>query len=55
MLLEHLGEEKAAARLMRAIERVTADKRFHTPDLGGTARTDAVTAAVCDALLGDNA
>jgi tartrate dehydrogenase/decarboxylase/D-malate dehydrogenase len=55
MMLEHLGEKPAADRLMRAIERVTADKRFHTPDLGGTARTDAVTDAVCEAILGDNA
>src|SRR5262249_36352575 len=35
MLLEHLGEQASADRLMRAIERVTADPRFHTPDLGG--------------------
>jgi tartrate dehydrogenase/decarboxylase / D-malate dehydrogenase len=54
MMLEHLGEPKAAARLMRAIERVTADKRLHTPDLGGVATTKHVTAAVCDALAGDN-
>jgi tartrate dehydrogenase/decarboxylase/D-malate dehydrogenase len=54
MMLEHLGEQPAAARLMRAIERVTANRSLHTPDLGGTARTAAVTAAVCDALAGDN-
>jgi tartrate dehydrogenase/decarboxylase / D-malate dehydrogenase len=54
MLLDHVGEPTAAKRLMRAIERVTADSRCHTPDLGGTARTDDVTAAVCEALLGDN-
>ncbi len=54
MLLEHLGEAKAAARLMRAIERVTADNRLHTPDLGGTARTVQVTDAVIAAVTGDN-
>jgi tartrate dehydrogenase/decarboxylase / D-malate dehydrogenase len=54
MMLEHLGETKAAARLMRAIERVTADPKLHTPDLGGKATTKQVTAAVKDALLGDN-
>jgi tartrate dehydrogenase/decarboxylase/D-malate dehydrogenase len=54
MLLEHLGETDAAARLMRAIERVTADKSLHTPDLGGSARTEQVTRAVCEALMGDN-
>jgi tartrate dehydrogenase/decarboxylase/D-malate dehydrogenase len=55
MLLEHLGEAAAAARLMRAIERVTADPALHTPDLGGKATTAEVTRAVCDALAGDNA
>ncbi len=50
MMLEHLGEAAAAARLMGAIERVTADKRFHTPDLGGAARTAEVTAAVLKAI-----
>jgi tartrate dehydrogenase/decarboxylase/D-malate dehydrogenase len=49
MMLEHLGEAKAAARLMKAIESVTARKVF-TPDLGGSARTADVTRAVIDAL-----
>ena len=49
MMLEHLGEAKAAARLMKAIESVTARKVF-TPDLGGSARTANVTRAVIDAL-----
>jgi tartrate dehydrogenase/decarboxylase/D-malate dehydrogenase len=54
MMLEHLGEGGAAARLMRAIERVTADPAVHTPDLGGQATTAQVTGATCGALLGDN-
>jgi len=45
MMLEHLGEARAAARLMRAIESVTGKKIF-TPDLGGNARTRDVTQAV---------
>jgi tartrate dehydrogenase/decarboxylase/D-malate dehydrogenase len=49
MMLEHLGEAKAAARLMRAIEATTA-KRIFTPDLGGEARTADVTAAVLAGL-----
>jgi tartrate dehydrogenase/decarboxylase / D-malate dehydrogenase len=49
MMLEHLGEPKAAARLMKAIEAVCAEKVF-TPDLGGKARTRDVTAAVIGAL-----
>ena len=39
MMLDHLGEPRAAERLMRAIERVTADAAKHTPDLGGKATT----------------
>jgi tartrate dehydrogenase/decarboxylase / D-malate dehydrogenase len=54
MMLEHLGEGSGAARLMSAIERVTADPRFHTPDLGGKARTKDVTAAVVEAIYGRN-
>jgi tartrate dehydrogenase/decarboxylase/D-malate dehydrogenase len=49
MMLEHLGEAQAAARLMQAIEKTTA-KRIFTPDLGGSARTRDVTAAVLEAL-----
>jgi tartrate dehydrogenase/decarboxylase/D-malate dehydrogenase len=49
MMLDHLDEPKAAARIMKAIETVTARKVF-TPDLGGTARTRDVTAAVIAAL-----
>src|SRR5579862_777220 len=50
MMLEHLGERRAADLLMRAVERVTADPALHTPDLGGIATTAQVTAVVCDAL-----
>src|SRR5918999_6163001 len=49
LMLEHLGEAKAAARLMKAIEAVSAKKVF-TPDLGGTARTRDVTQAVIATL-----
>ncbi len=47
MMLEHLGEQSAARRLMPAIERVTANSALHTRDLGGTATTAQVTEAVC--------
>ena len=50
MMLEHLGETTAAARLMQTIESVTADTKLHTRDLGGTATTAEVTAAVCTRL-----
>jgi len=49
MMLEHLGEPKAAARLMLAIERTTEEQVF-TPDLGGVQDTRAVTNAVKRAL-----
>ncbi len=54
MLLEHIGEQAAADRLMKAVEQVTADPRFHTPDLGGNATTQSVTDAVLDAIRGAN-
>jgi tartrate dehydrogenase/decarboxylase/D-malate dehydrogenase len=55
MMLEHLGEKPAANRLMKAIERVTANPRLHTPDLGGQARTADVTAGLIEAIQGENA
>ena len=48
MMLEHLGENAAAAILMRAIETVTANPALHTGDLGGNAKTVEVTRAVCE-------
>jgi tartrate dehydrogenase/decarboxylase/D-malate dehydrogenase len=50
MLLEHLGEISGAQQLMKAIELVTANPKFHTRDLGGNAMMSDVTAAVCTAL-----
>jgi tartrate dehydrogenase/decarboxylase/D-malate dehydrogenase len=47
MLLEHLGEAEAAAVLMAAIEKTTANTALHTRDLGGQASTAQVTEAVC--------
>src|SRR5712671_2438534 len=55
MMLEHLGQKPAGDRLMRAIEKVTADPSLHTPDLGGNATTRQVTDAVVRAIRGDNA
>ena len=53
-MLEHLGEPKAATRLMAAVEQVCAEGIL-TPDIGGTATTQAVTDAVCEAIRGANA
>jgi tartrate dehydrogenase/decarboxylase/D-malate dehydrogenase len=49
MMLEHLGEPQAAARLMKAIEQVTASG-VQTPDLGGKATTAEVTRAVSETV-----
>jgi tartrate dehydrogenase/decarboxylase / D-malate dehydrogenase len=54
MLLEHIGESAAARRLMEAVEKVTANPQLHTRDLGGSARTEEVTNAVCK-LVAHNA
>ena len=54
LMLDHLGEKTASLRLMRAIERVTADPKLHTPDLGGKATTRVVTDAMIAILRGDN-
>ena len=48
MMLEHLGEPENAARLMRAVEHVTASGT-RTPDLGGNAGTKDLGAAVAAA------
>ena len=54
LMLDHLGENKGAALLMRAIEQVCGSGLM-TPDLGGKATTAEVTRAVCEAVRGDNA
>jgi tartrate dehydrogenase/decarboxylase/D-malate dehydrogenase len=50
MMLDHLGEGVAHDRILRAIEAVIADERVRTPDLGGTATTAEMTAAVTAAM-----
>jgi tartrate dehydrogenase/decarboxylase / D-malate dehydrogenase len=50
MMLDHLGEQHAASRVLRALEQVCAQGSVLTGDLGGNARTtdvgDAVIAAI---------
>ena len=50
MMLEHIGLNQQAQRLMQAIEAVTANPKLHTRDLGGEATTQQVTEAVCQML-----
>lgn len=46
MMLDHLGETKAASVLVHAIETLTSSGRVLTKDLGGTASTTEVTAEI---------
>jgi tartrate dehydrogenase/decarboxylase/D-malate dehydrogenase len=52
MMLEHLGLNDEAARVMRAIE-WTTENGPRTPDLGGVATTKAVGDAIVEALTKD--
>jgi tartrate dehydrogenase/decarboxylase/D-malate dehydrogenase len=50
MMLEHLGETEAPAAIVKAIEKVLADSRLRTRDLGGPANTTECGKAVAAAL-----
>lgn len=50
MMLEQLGLTDAAARIMRAIERLTQEGKVLTPDLGGRARTEEVADRLVELL-----
>jgi tartrate dehydrogenase/decarboxylase/D-malate dehydrogenase len=49
MMLEHLGFEQAGQQLMEAMTATLSDGIL-TPDLGGKAKTDQVTKAVCEKI-----
>ncbi|MGW6928760.1 tartrate dehydrogenase [Lentzea sp. NPDC054927] len=49
LMLDHLGHPEAAAEVERAIADVLAKTPIRTPDLGGTAGTEAFTRAVLEA------
>jgi tartrate dehydrogenase/decarboxylase/D-malate dehydrogenase len=51
MMLDHLGQPKAAAAIVRAIETVLAEDALRTADLGGKADTVTCGTAIADALL----
>ena len=53
LMLEHLGEPRAAAALMTAIEHVCA-AGILTPDVGGKSTTKEVTRAMVEAIRGAN-
>jgi isocitrate/isopropylmalate dehydrogenase len=47
MMLDFLGEEKAASLIEEAIIRTTKSGKILTPDIGGTASTRAVGEEIC--------
>jgi isocitrate dehydrogenase (NAD+) len=51
MLLDHIGERGAAARIRAALMRVLDEGKVRTRDLGGTASTTEFTDAICRLLL----
>ena len=50
MMLEHLGEKEAATAIVTAMEKVLAEPKLRTRDLGGPANTIACGKAVAEAL-----
>ncbi len=50
MLLEHIGETAIAGRIRAAVERVIAEGKTVTPDIGGTASTVEMTEAIIKLL-----
>ena len=52
LMLRHLGWQPEAIRLEKAIERIYAEGKVRTTDLGGTTTTAQFTAALCQALEG---
>ncbi|HWQ56969.1 MAG TPA: isocitrate/isopropylmalate family dehydrogenase [Bryobacteraceae bacterium] len=53
LMLTHIGERQAAARLQQAIEAVYAEGRHLTGDVGGSASTGEFTDAVIRHICGD--
>jgi tartrate dehydrogenase/decarboxylase / D-malate dehydrogenase len=51
MMLDHLGEEAAAAQIRKAVAKVVAEGKVLTPDIKGKASTAEVGDAVTNYLL----
>jgi len=50
MMLEHLKLSESAAAIRQAVAGLLSDNGPRTPDLGGTAHTEAVAASLCDTI-----
>jgi isocitrate/isopropylmalate dehydrogenase len=52
ILVKHLGEKKAAARIEKAVAEVLSEGKAKTPDIGGFSKTEHVGLAVEKKLIG---
>jgi isocitrate dehydrogenase (NAD+) len=50
LMLKHLGEHEAAARITKAVDTVLSEGRHLTYDLGGTAKSSEMAAAIAEKL-----
>src|SRR5260370_40266112 len=50
MMLDHIGEQNAAKNIETALHRVYREGKHLTPDVGGTANTQAFTDAATESL-----
>jgi tartrate dehydrogenase/decarboxylase / D-malate dehydrogenase len=53
LMMEHLGEPEAGARIMNALKSVTGEKKIRTPDLGGKNTTEEFASAIIEKLRVD--
>jgi isocitrate/isopropylmalate dehydrogenase len=51
MMLDHLGEEKAALDIQKAVMKTIALGKVKTPDMGGKHKTHEVGDAIKEAIL----
>ena len=50
MMLNHIGEPKAALILSESIDLVLKDKLYHTVDLGGVSTTQMFSDRLCEVI-----
>jgi tartrate dehydrogenase/decarboxylase/D-malate dehydrogenase len=54
LMMEHLGEREAGARILDALKKVTGERRVRTPDVGGNSTTEEFATAVIDKIRLDS-
>jgi len=55
LMMEHLGEPRAAERIMQSLKAVTGERKIRTPDLGGKNTTQEFAAAVIEKVQDSHA